>query len=361
MLRGIALLCCITCVSWLAPASLHAHGDEEIELAAPPAETDTAYVKPYARELTARLFLSKKYTSIVVPGSSTASSFRYRPNTTLNLGIGATYRSFSFNVAYGLPFLNSGTEERGKTKYLDAQAHIYGRKFVVDFFGQLYKGYYVSPKDYISGYPGYYIRPDMRVNMTGLSAYYVFNNRKFSYRASLIQNEWQTKSAGTPLLGAEIYYGVLNSDSTIVPIEVAAQFQQGSVKRLRYLTVGPGAGYAYTFVYKRNWFATGSLTVSLPIDFVKENAHTGDRDKITFSPNYIYRVALGYNSRRWIYTASVVNGTVTAGGSYNEGNYRINTGNYRLTVARRFTLNRKQRKALSPVEKVLDAPKELTK
>lgn len=328
---------------------------------AAPAETDTSYVKPYNREITGRIFLSKKYTSLVVPGSGTASSFLYRPNTSLNLGIGATYRSFSFNVAYGLPFLNSDKNTRGKTKYIDAQAHVYGRKFVIDFFGQFYKGYYISPKDYITGFPGYYIRPDVRVNMTGLSGYYVFNNRKFSYRASLIQNEWQSKSAGTFLLGAEVFYGVIHSDSTIIPNEIASQYPQGTVKRLRFVTVGPGAGYAYTFVYKRNWFATGSLTVSIPVDFVRENAYAGDKDKTSFSPNYIYRIAVGYNSRRWIYTASLVNGTVTAEGAYNEGNYRINTGNYRLTVAKRFTLNRKARKAMKPVDKVLSAPKEITK
>jgi hypothetical protein len=329
--------------------------------AAPPTETDTSFVKPYERELTGRIFLSQKYTSLLVPGSSTEAIFRYKPNTRLNIGIGATYRSFSLNFAYGVPFLNNDNGIRGKTRYADFQAHIYGRKLVVDFFGQWYKGYYVSPKDYITGIPGYYLRPDLGIRMTGLSGYYVFNNRKFSYRASLLQNEWQTKSAGTFLLGAEMYYGVINSDSTIIPEEIANQFPQGSVKRLRFLTVGPGGGYAYTFVFKRNWFATASLAVSLPVDFVKENGHNGDKDKISFSPNYMYRLAIGYNSRRWSYTASLVNSTLTAVGSYNEGAYRISTGNYRLTVAKRFTLNRKMRKAMTPVDKVLSTPKEITK
>lgn len=324
-------------------------------------ETDTAYVKAYDREITARLYLSQKYTSIQIPGSSTESSFRYRPNTTLNLGIGATYRSFSLNLAYGFPGLNGDHDQRGKTKYVDMQAHLYGRKLVIDLFGQFYKGYYVSPKDYIVGFPGFYKKPDVRVKMIGGSAYYVFNNRKFSYRAGLIQNEWQTKSAGTFLLGGDVYYGVINSDSTLVPAEIAGQFPQGAVKRIRFLNIGPGGGYAYTFVYRRNWFATGSLTINIPLDFVLENAYTGDRNKTSISPNFIYRIALGYNSRRWIYTASLVNGTVTSNGSYNEGNYLIRTGNYRLTVARRFTLNRKARKTMKPIDKVLSAPKEIGK
>lgn len=323
--------------------------------------TDTAYVKAYDQEITGRVFLSKKYTSIKIPGNSKESSFRYRPNTTINLGVGATYRSFSLNLAYGFPGLNGDGKERGKTRYLDLQAHLYARKIVIDFFGQFYRGYYLSPENYIAGTQGYYLRPDIRVRMIGGSAYYVFNNQKFSYRAGLIQNEWQSKSAGTFLLGGDVYYGILNSDSLLIPKELASQFPQGTVKRMRFFNIGPGGGYAYTFVYKRNWFATGSLTVNIPIDFVKESNHMEYRNKISVSPNFMVRVALGYNSRRWVYSASLVNSTVTADGSYNEGFYQISTGNYRVTVARRFTLDHKARKTIKPVDKVLEAPKKLTK
>ncbi len=314
--------------------------------------TDTLYVKSYSRELTGRIFLSQKYTSILVPGTSTIPSFRYRPNTTLNLGVGITYQSLTFNLAYGIPGINND-KERGTTRYADLQAHIYGRRIVADFFGQFYNGYYLTPKDYVVGYPGYYIRPDIKVRMIGTSAYYVFNNRKFSYRAALLQNEWQTRSAGTFLLGGDAYYGVINSDSTLVPLSMIDQFPQGRVKRMRFINIGPGGGYAYTFVYKRNWFATGSLTVNIPIDIVKEQTALEEKNDISLSPNFIIRVAAGYNSRRWSYTASFVNSIVTAEGIYNNNAYRISTGNYRLTVARRFTLNRKARKTIEPVENML--------
>lgn len=349
-----AFLCVIVCIIIIN----NAYGQKNIKGPPAKAERDTAYVKSYDNEITGRIYLSQKYTSIQVPGTSNIPSFRYRPNTTLNLGIGATYRSFSLNLAYGFPGLNGDASERGKTKYIDLQAHLYGKKWVVDFYGQFYKGYYLSPRDYISGYEGFYIRPDIRVRLIGGSAYYAFNNRRFSYRASLIQNEWQSRSAGTFLLGGDIHYGVINSDSSIVPTQLAAQYPQSKVKRLRFINIGPGGGYAYTFVYKRNWFITGSLTVNLPVDFGKESTMDGgEADKVSISPNFTYRVALGYNSRRWVYTASVVNSTVTTDGVSNEGIYAIRTGNYRLTVARRFTLNRKARKIMAPVNEILPEPK----
>ena len=349
-----ALLCVFACIIIIN----NANAQKKFKGPLVKTERDTAFIKSYDNEITGRMYLSQKYTSLQVPGTNDIPPFRYRPNTTLNLGIGATYRSFSLNLAYGIPGLNGDASERGKTKYIDLQAHLYGRKWVFDLYGQFYKGYYLAPKDYISGYPGFYIRPDMRVRLVGASAYYAFNNRRFSYRAALIQNEWQTKSSGTFLLGGDVHYGVINSDTSIVPVEIASQFPQGRVKRLRFINIGPGGGYAYTFVYKRKWFATGSLTVNLPIDFGKESTIDGKmEDQISFSPNFTYRVALGYNSRRWVYTASVVNSTVTTDGASNEGVYSIRTGNYRLTVARRFTLNRKARKIMAPVNDILPAPK----
>lgn len=322
---------------------------------------DSNYVKPYGEELTTRVFLSRKYTSLHIPGNGGAPSFVYQPNTTLNAGIGATYKSFSLNLAYGLPVLNSDNSVRGKTKYLDLQGHFYARKFAFDFFGQFYRGYYINPDNFVPGYPGYYYRPDLRVRVIGLSSYYVFNNQKFSYRSSMIQSERQTKSAGTFLLGAEIYYGTVKSDSTLVPTEIAEQYPEGIVNRMRFIKIGPGAGYAYTFVYKQHWFATASLTLNLPVNFVRENILSGGyKDNIDVSPNYTSRLALGYNSRRWIYTASWVNSTITMKGSFNDGIYRISTGNYRLTIARRFTLSRKTKKALKPAMDVITAPGKLT-
>jgi hypothetical protein len=322
-------------------------------------KVDSNYVKPYANELTVRTFLSKKYTSIKIPGSIKYPSFSYQPNTTLNFGIGATYRSFSLNLAYGIPLLNGDDATKGKTKYLDLQGHFYSRKFAFDFFGQFYKGYYLSTENFIPGYSRYYIRPDIRARLVGFSTYYVFNNERFSYRASMLQTERQTKSAGTFVLGGGIYYGSIASDSTLVPHEIADQYPQGDVGRLRFIKIGPGIGYAYTFVYKEHWFATASVTLNPTLDLIRENTALADKDRTDISMNYTSRVALGYNSRRWIYTASWVNNTLNMQGTFNDGQYRMSTGNYRLTVARRLTLNRKAKKALKPADAIINAPKKI--
>lgn len=315
---------------------------------------DSLFVNTYEQELTGRLYLSQKYTSISLGGGNEYPGFRYKPNTTLNLGVGATYRSFSLNLAYGFPGLNGDGSQRGKTKYLDLQSHFYSKKWVVDLFGQFYHGYYLTPKNYVPGFPEYYIKPDLKVRLTGISGYYIFNPNRFSYRAALIQNEWQIRSAGTFLAGLEFNYGILKDGQTIVPEEIRAAFPQGNVQRMRFINFGPGIGYAYTFVYKKNWFITGSLTASLTVDFSKEQYLSEYKNNLSVSPNFLYRIGAGYNSRRWACIFSLVNNTVSVVGEANTKAYVFRTGNYRLTLAKRFPRKKKVRQILDPIDKVMD-------
>ncbi|MEO5995289.1 MAG: DUF4421 family protein, partial [Chitinophagaceae bacterium] len=106
---------------------------------------DSTYYQRFPESITARIYLSQKYTSLELKKGNDAPRLRYRPNTNLNLGIGATYRNLSLNVAYGFGFLNND-EEKGKNKKLDLQARLYGRKWAIDVYGQFYKQYYLFPK-----------------------------------------------------------------------------------------------------------------------------------------------------------------------------------------------------------------------
>ena len=55
---------------------------------------DTTYYSSYREKLVARIYLSRKYTTLRLtpPDDSGIPIMKYRPNTTLNIGIGATYR-----------------------------------------------------------------------------------------------------------------------------------------------------------------------------------------------------------------------------------------------------------------------------
>ncbi len=311
---------------------------------------DTTYYQFFPGSITTRLYLSQKYTNFTLQGKD-AKDLRYLPNTTLNLGVGATYHNFSLNLAYGFPFLNTD-DNKGKTKYLDLQGHFYTPKMVIDFYGQNYKGYHLA--DGLAAKPGddYYYRPDAKLNLYGISLYHVFNNKRFSYRAAFIQNEWQKKSAGTALLGAEVYYGVMKADSSWVPQALAEDYTQRGIDKIKYFSVGPGVGYAYTFVAFQHLFITGSLTANLNFNVSTETLAPAQMNHFSVTPLARFHIAAGYNGRVWNVSASWVADRMPFRGDASESKYLLQTGNYRIILAKRLFPGPKLKKHLHFVDAI---------
>jgi hypothetical protein len=317
-------------------------------------DRDTNYIEPYTKMVTGRAFFSQKYTIFGMEGKPGFREIQYRPNTNLSFGLGATYRSLTLNLGYGFSFLNPETD-RGKTKYIDLQTHIYGMKWRYDLFGQFYKGYYIFPKGFGSGNDNeFYKRPDLNVREIGISAFHIYNNKRFSYRAAFLQSEWQRKSAGSFLLGGGIVYGNVKADSAFVPSREQANYEQKDIKALRYLELGPGLGYAYTFVWKENWFVTASANLNFDLGFVEETTNTETVSSRHISPNFLFRTGFGYNSADWNINFSWVTNRTSVSGQFPKGSYNINTGNIRLTVAKRFIPGKELRKILNHIDRVLD-------
>lgn len=323
---------------------------QEGNLAKALSEVDSNYIHTADEFITGRFYFSQKYTSIVLEGRKEVQDLRYRPNTTLNMGIGATYQSLSLNLAYGFQFLNRD-KEKGKTRYLDLQTHLYPRNWTIDFFGQLYKGYFLFPKGLGNNDPKhYYLRPDVGVSLFGIALYNLTNGSRFSYRAAMLQSEWQKKSVGTWLIGGEIYAGSFSGDSALVPSLLKERYEQDEINKVRFLEMGPGGGYAYTLVVKRNFFIMGSATLNLDIGLSREFIHGETKDRISVSPNFIYRAVIGYNSKVWNLNVSLVGNRIAVRGASTSQDYLFNTGNYRLTFARKFLTGPVLKKKLRWIE-----------
>lgn len=288
------------------------------------------YYKTYPEKLVVRTYMSRKYTGLGVKVAD--ESYWYRPNSTLNMGVGATYDGLTLNLAYGFGFLNPN-KERGESKYLDLQGHAYPKKWVIDFFGQFYNGYYLergSPSG-ISNEAR--ILPHMKLRKLGASVQYLFNGDKFSYRAAFLQNEWQKISAGSLLAGLEIYGGqVRNASGILQAASRAKNFDQ-----IKYFEIGPNLGYAYSWIFKKHFFITLSAASSLSLGRTYLNFEDGsNKSHWSVRPNYFLRGFTGYNSDRWSVNVNYV---------YNQVNlvpvedYIINlgTGNYRLNIIYRIS------------------------
>jgi hypothetical protein len=302
---------------------------------------DSNYYKTYPQKLTTRFYFSKKYTSVSVPAINENADFKYRANTQLNMGVGATYNNISLNLAYGFGFLNPD-DEKGKSKSIDLELHVYPYKWAVDVLGIRHKGLHISPKGYAATTANnYYYRPDAIMTLAGVSAYKVLNTDRFSYNAAMIQSEWQIRSAGSFLYGGEIYYGSLKADSSLIPATKENLFAQAGFNKMQFFTLGAGGGYAYTLVAAKHFFVTGSVIANLDIHFSTENFNGAQNKKTTVAPSFIYKAAVGYNSNDWNISANWAANTIWIKGASDARAYMIPTGNYRFILAKRIKLKRK--------------------
>ena len=304
-------------------------------------QRDTSYYVTYPGTLTTRFYFSKKYATFTFPAMDNEKSIQYRPNTKLNMGIGASYRGLSLNIGYGFGFLNNNNE-KGKTTSLDLQLHIYPHnKWAIDVLGIATKGYYLSPKGYAApDLNSYYYRPDIKTDFICIAAYRVANGERFSYHAAMTQNEWQKKSAGSLLYGGEAYYGTIKADSALVPNEIKNKFPEEGINSIRVFSVGPGVGYAYTAVIANHFFITGSLIANLNLNFSSEKGTNGQKNKLAINPAAIYKAAIGYNSNTWSVSASWAGNALWAKGTSSSDPYSLTTGNYRLTLAKKILLKK---------------------
>jgi Domain of unknown function (DUF4421) len=301
---------------------------------------DPNYYEIFPEKLTGRLYLSQKFLKFTIPPSGNQTDIEYKANTKLNLGMGVTYHNISANIFYGFAFLNKDTA-KGKTKGLDLQIHVYPRKWAIDFTALFPKGYYIFPKGYASSNPNrYYYRPDVKLNLIGVSAYKVPNKEKFSYRAAITQSEWQKKSAGSLLYGGTAYYGTAKADSALVPKSIENAFPQKGITNINFIAIGAGAGYAFTLVIDKHFFLTASAVGNLDLTLTSEEGTAGKQRKTSFGPSVVAKAAVGYNSPTWSVAINGLGSALWTKGDSSPNKYYLPTGNLRLIVSRKFNVKK---------------------
>lgn len=304
---------------------------------------DTSYYKTFLHSLTPRFYFSKKYADLTFQSADGSKDLQYRANTKINMGVGATYNNFSLNVAFGFGFLNNNNKDRGKSKSLDLQLHLYPTGWAADVLAMHYKGVYAYPKGYASYNSNiYYYRPDIKLNLFGITAYRVANANRFSYRAAMIQNEWQKKSAGSLLYGGGIYYSGLQGDTaSIIPSKVSGSFSQAGVDNFHFISVGPGVGYAYTVVAAQHLFLMGSLIANANVNFSTDEINSTKSNKVSFEPAAVFKAAAGYNGNVWDISVNCAsNAFLVKEAAVAKANF-LSTGNFRLIIAKKIMLKKK--------------------
>jgi hypothetical protein len=277
------------------------------------AQRDSTYIATFEQEFSAGIYSYYQFTRLIHVVDDERST-TYIPNSPIGFGLLVSYKNFTLCGGMGFNFLRD--PKFGKTSVIDWQYHYYGRKFILDFFLQNYKGFYSRGED-----REIILHPDIRLAQYGLFGQYIFNNKKFSYQAAFNQSERQLKSAGSFQLGGGFYYDHVSSDTSLIINERNS---------LDSYQLGISGGYVYTFVIEKDF--TVALGMSVGMNFGTESLGI---KKIEVSPNIFPRISTGYIGDTWSIGLSFVLNRTYA--SRNEHlNMLFDTGYAELTFIKRF-------------------------
>ena len=168
--------------------------------------------------------------------------------------------------------------------------------------------------------------PDLKIQQYGLFGQYLFNNKKYSYKAAFIQNEKQVKSAGSIIAGMGVYISSIDSDSSFV--------YKGK-NFLDNFQFGFSGGYAYTWVISPRWYIAGSATVG--INFGSEKVSKFGKQKLEVYPTVFPRFAAGYNHSDWSLGLFFVSNILSPYHA-DKSSISLMSGNFQLKFTKRFDI-----------------------
>lgn len=238
-------------------------------------EIDTTYIEPQKYNFTVMIQNTNTY-EVYRLSNASGQGITFAPEATIRIGPYVGWRWIFLGYTLDIKHLDFWHHENNPRQEYDLSLYssmagldIYYRKTGNDYkIRQLDLGKNVSTEN-VRGMPF----GGLMSTIKGFNLYYIFNHRKFSYPAAFSQSTIQRRSAGSPLLGIgytrhtlEVDWDNLNkaladrmgSQLSRTPIDSTLMIGQ-----VKYTDVSVSGGYAYNWVFARNWLLAGSLSVAL--------------------------------------------------------------------------------------------------
>lgn len=161
----------------------------------------------------------------------------------------------------------------------------------------------------------------LRMNEFNISAYYVFNDKRFSFPAALFQNYYQLRSAGSWLAGLSFQSGSIRTTD-----ELKARSPMAPEVHLTFANVALGGGYGYNLVLgsRSQWLLHLSAMPSAVLykhNRLTVNEHELKDHRLCFNMIFNERAAIVYHfTPRYNVGASII----MSNSIYDNGDIKIN-------------------------------------
>ena len=299
-------------------------------------DVDTAYIEPQKFNFTVMMQNTNNY-EIYRIASVGGNDFTFSPSWSFKVGPYIGWQWVFFGYTFDLKNIATGKK---KTEF---DLSIYSSQLGVDlFYRKTGADYKISSfslgenveidKDKMTGQ--YF--DGISVGIKGLNLYYIFNHKRFSYPAAFSQSTIQRRSAGSALCGIGYTQHSLNINWERLYNKVAENYGHDvaetymdknlRIKKVRYIDLSFSGGYAYNYVFARNFLAAASLAIG--ISYKKSESDTKgysfslrDFSFSNLSLDGVGRFGIVWNNMRWYVGANTIFHTY----NYHKPNFYTNS------------------------------------
>lgn len=255
------------------------------------------YITKMDTVISLRLNFNNEYDQFMLQGAG--QRYDIRPSLFVSNRLSVNYRFISLGLGFTLRFLpgNDGNDMRGSTRSFYLRMNLFLNRWFQELqYGKVTGFYVYNTGDLI---PGWEKGEEPFIQYPGLVVYMLVGatsyrfNPGFSIKALTTQTEIQRKSCGSfiPSLSYSAYF--INNTGD----EVDRNIRQRSDSYNAVLN----AGYYYTFVMSRKFYAGAGITPGLGISFTHLTRYLTEEPVKSnyFAPvvRFQERVGMGYNSR----------------------------------------------------------------
>lgn len=312
-------------------------------------KVDTNYIEPQKYNFTAMLQNTTSFEGYTLRNVN-GESVRFAPRPSYKLGPYIGWRWVFLGYTIDLRHM-SGNARQG------FDFSLYAPQVGIDmFYRKSGDNYRIDRVNFHNGFNNRAMRhvdfDGFESNEGGFNAYYIFNHNKFSYPAAYSQSTVQRRSAGSALAGFgytrhslsvdwESFFKLMDErmgDGTAAAV-TDTTLRSADVK---YRDISLSGGYAYNWVFAKNWLLDVSLQLALGY---KQSSSDINNERVTkfrefdfhnFNIDGVARTGLVWNNMRWYFGASAIFHTY----NYRRKQFTSNTtfGNVNIYLGYNFGL-----------------------
>ncbi len=252
------------------------------------------------KEINLRVFAKAPIQTIwisrFVDDKQVGDDIEYDANTTMDIGIAGSYKSFGGSFSLTSQSLED-EKKFGKSESRDYQFYFFTDHFGADLYYQKYKGYYLANPTVFGYAEGdtETLRSDLMARNIGANFYYSLWD-DYSLAASFKQMEKSNKSAGSPLISLSLNEFSINGDYSLIPLPVQGEFGEFSDYRGgKYRSISAGGGYGYLKVFSNGIYLGGALMVGFGFMHALEDLGSVETRTGTIAININMKMSAGYN------------------------------------------------------------------